>query len=246
MNDINKLNAVRHQTTLVDQVEQDLIDYFKRNNFSIGCTIPNEIELSEALGVARGVLREALSRLKMVGMIEARTRRGMIITEPSLFGPMKRAVNPSMMTDETMLDLLGFRISLELGIIEDLFLNVTQQDIDELKEIVRIAQVTEFNEYATVSEYEFHAKLYRIVGNKTIQEFQEIMHSVMQFIKEKFQTYFADIVNEIKEESHLVSHADLLELIIRKDIEGYRVALQSHFLVYRIFLARRRQQTNKL
>lgn len=236
------LNVVHHQATLVDQVEQDLIDYFKENNFSIGSTIPNEVELASALGVARGVLREALSRLKMIGMIEARTRRGMIITEPSLLGSMKRTINPYMMTDETMFDLLGFRTALELGIIDDLFEYITKEDIAELTEIVRIGQVTENNEYATVSEYEFHTKLYQIVGNKTIQEFQEIMHSVMEFIKDKFHTYFSDLATEIKKERPLVTHADLLFCLETGDKEAYRKALQGHFQVYRIFLRKRREQ----
>ena len=60
----------------------------------MGDSIPNEIELSSALGVARSVLREALSRLKMMGMIESRTRRGMILTEPFILGGMKRVVDP--------------------------------------------------------------------------------------------------------------------------------------------------------
>lgn len=239
---MRKLNVVHHQATLVDQVEQDLIDYFKENKFSIGSTIPNEIELASALGVARGVLREALSRLKMIGMVEARTRRGMIITEPSLLGPMRRTINPSMLSDETMLDLLGFRIALELGIIDDLFDYMTPEDLDELAEIVRIGEVTENNEYATRSEYEFHTKLYQIVGNSTIQEFQEIMHSVMTFIKGKFQTYFSDIVSEIKKERKLVSHADLLACLQRGDREAYREALQGHFQVYRIFLKNRKEK----
>lgn len=239
---MRKLNIVHHQATLVDQVEQDLINYFKENNFSIGSLIPNEVELASALGVARGVLREALSRLKMIGMIEARTRRGMIITEPSLLGPMRRTINPYMMTDETMLALLGFRISLELGIIDDLFEYVTPQDITELTEIVRIGEVTENNEYATVSEYQFHTKLYQIVGNKTIQEFQEIIHSVMSFIKDKFHVYFSNEIEEIKRDSFFVTHADLLACLQQGDKDAYRKALQQHFQVYRKFLKRRREQ----
>ena len=236
---MRKLTQVHHQITLVDQVESDLIRYFKDNHFTLGSTIPNEAELAAALGVARGVLREALSRLKMVGMIEARTRRGMIITEPSLLGPMRRIINPGMMTDDTMLDLLGFRIALEIGIVDELFERISQCDLDELKEIVRIAEVTENNEYATLSEYEFHAKLYQIVGNRAIEEFQEIIRSVMEYIKDRFHDYFFDISEDLRKKTKLVSHADLLAYIEKGDKEGYRCALERHFQVYRIFLRNR-------
>ena len=56
--------------TLVDQVEDKLLNYFRSQDLKVGDSIPNEIELSSALGVARSVLREALSRLKMMGMID--------------------------------------------------------------------------------------------------------------------------------------------------------------------------------
>ena len=109
--------------TLVDQVEDKLLNYFRSQDLKVGDSIPNEIELSSALGVARSVLREALSRLKMMGMIESRTRRGMILTEPFILGGMKRVVDPRIMSQESLLDLLGFRVALEIGISSDIFHN---------------------------------------------------------------------------------------------------------------------------
>ena len=64
--------------TLVDQVEDNLLTYFRTKDLRAGNAIPNEMELAAALGVARSAPREALSRLKMVGMIETRTRRGTV------------------------------------------------------------------------------------------------------------------------------------------------------------------------
>ena len=119
--------------TLVDQVEDNLLTYFRTKDLRAGDAIPNEMELAAALGVARSVLREALSRLKMVGMIETRTRRGMILTEPSILGGMKRVVDPRILSEHSLFDLLGFRIALELGICSDLFQNITPEDIVELK-----------------------------------------------------------------------------------------------------------------
>ena len=64
------LKVQGHKVTLVDQVEQSLIDYFKEKGLRPGDSLPNELELAETLGVARSVVREALSRFKMMGMIE--------------------------------------------------------------------------------------------------------------------------------------------------------------------------------
>ena len=130
---------VHSQTiTLVDQVEDRLLNYLKEKDIRTGDSIPNELELAAALGVARSVLREALSRLKMMGMIETRTRRGMILTEPTILGGMKRVVDPRILGEEALFDILGFRIALEIGICSDIFRNITPEDISELEEIVKM------------------------------------------------------------------------------------------------------------
>ena len=201
--------------TLVDQVEDSLLNYFREHDLRIGDSIPNELDLAAALGVARSVLREALSRLKMMGMIETRTRKGMILTEPSILGGMKRVVDPRILSEDSLFDILGFRIALEIGICSDLFRNITPEDIVELEEIVRLGIVFENNEYAPISEFTFHAKLYEITGNKTIRDV------------------------EMKKNGDLVTHADLLEYIKKNDEAGYRDALERHFAVYKIFMSER-------
>ena len=225
--------------TLVDQVEDSLLNYFREHDLRIGDSIPNELDLAAARGVARSVLREALSRLKMMGMIETRTRKGMILTEPSILGGMKRVVDPRILSEDSLFDILGFRIALEIGICSDLFRNITPEDIVELEEIVRLGIVFENNEYAPISEFTFHAKLYEITGNKTIREFQEIIHPVMVFVKDKFKRFLEPINVEMKKNGDLVTHADLLEYIKKNDEAGYRDALERHFAVYKIFMSER-------
>ena len=67
----------------------------------------------------------------MMGMIETRTRRGMILTEPTILGGMKRVVDPRILGEEALFDILGFRIALEMGyaaifseiLLQKIFLN---------------------------------------------------------------------------------------------------------------------------
>ena len=93
-------------TTLVDSVEESLIRFFKEQGLRPGSSIPNEAELAASLGVGRPVLREALSRFKMTGMIVSRTKKGMVLGEPSLLGGMKRCINPLLMNESTLRDIL--------------------------------------------------------------------------------------------------------------------------------------------
>lgn len=233
---MNTLKIDNHPITLVDQVEDKLLTYIKEKNLKIGDPIPNESELAAALGVARNVLREALSRLKMMGMIESRTRRGMTLKEPSILGGMKRIIDPRILSEETLFDILGFRIALEIGLCSDLFKKITTQDIEVLEEIEKMGIAFGNNEYAPISEYSFHAKLYEITGNRTISEFQSIIHPVMNFVKDKFKDLLSPINAEIEKKGELVTHADLLTFIKKKDEDGFRKALEKHFAVYKIFM----------
>jgi GntR family transcriptional repressor for pyruvate dehydrogenase complex len=238
---MDNLKIESNSTTLVDQVEDKLFSYFKQNNLKIGDAIPNEKELTEALGVSRSVTREALSRLKMVGIVDTRTRRGMVLSEPSIFGVMRRTVDPRILSESTVLDILEFRIALEIGICGELFRRIKPEDLKELEEIVKLSTMYDNNRYAPVSEYAFHSKLYNVTGNKTIAEFQNIIHPVMDYVKEKFEEFLVPINIDLRKEGKIVTHSDLLEYLNKGDEYGYRKALEMHFEVYRIFLGQRQQ-----
>lgn len=233
---LSSLKIHSTHTTLVDRVEERLIDYFKEQGLRPGSSIPPETALAAALGVGRSVLREALSRFKMTGMIESRTRRGMILAEPSILGGMKRCVNPLLMTGDTVLDILEFRIALEIGISSYIFANITPQDLAELERIVELAEVISVNRYTPASEVQFHAKLYEITGNDIVMEFQKVIHPVMVFVKDNFRNFFEPIEKELAANGELVTHKHLLEYIRHGDQAGYRRAIADHLRLYTIYL----------
>ena len=70
---INNLSG----TTLADHVEEEIIQYIKSHDLHPGDALPNEMEFSRMLGVSRNVIREAMSRLRMLGLIQTRTKRGL-------------------------------------------------------------------------------------------------------------------------------------------------------------------------
>lgn len=225
-------------TTLVDSVEESLIRYFKEQGLRPGSSIPNETELAASLGVGRAVLREALSRFKMTGMIVSRTKKGMVLDEPSLLGGMKRCVNPLLMRETTLRDILEFRIALEVGISDNIFRNLTTADIAELEEIVEMSQVIGNNKYAPVSEHRFHTKLYEITSNRIISEFQDVIYPVLDFVKEQYRDFFEPIERELTQNGELVTHRHLLDFIKQGDREGYKRAIGEHFKLYTLYLER--------
>jgi DNA-binding FadR family transcriptional regulator len=61
MNTITDLQPLSN-SSLSDQVENRLREYFVENAFEPGDSLPNELEIAERLHVSRKIVRESLSR----------------------------------------------------------------------------------------------------------------------------------------------------------------------------------------
>lgn len=124
-------------TTMADMVEVRLRDYLKKKAFKPGDALPKELELASALNVSRNVVREALSRLRMLGMIESKKKRGTFISEPDILGGFERVMDPILLDQKTLQDLFELRLVLEMGLADILFTRKTETDILELEQIVK-------------------------------------------------------------------------------------------------------------
>jgi GntR family transcriptional regulator len=67
--------------SLVDQVQEYLLDLMRNGTYKRGEKLPTEIDLAIQLGVARGTLREALNKLELNGVIQRKHGIGTFITK---------------------------------------------------------------------------------------------------------------------------------------------------------------------
>jgi len=222
--------------TLVDQVEDKIIDYIKENHLSPGDSLPNEKEFVESMGISRNVVREAMSRLRMLGLIKTRPRRGIIITEPPLLNGFKKVLDPNLLSIDTIKEMMGMRIALEIGVTDFIFANVTEKDITELEKTVSRQKAIGINNLLIEEEMLFHTKIYEIAGNKFILQFTEIMHPIFVFAKQNYESYFQPINIKLKEKNKIVMHADLLQLIKEGKKDEYQNAMKAHLQPYWEFL----------
>jgi len=227
--------------TLVDQVEDRIHEYIKINNLTKNDPIPNEKQLASSLNVSRSIIREALSRLRMLGIIESRTRKGMILQEPSIVGNLSKVVNPQLLGAESIYDLLGLRIVLEIGITELIFNNITNKDIQELEDIINVQQSLGENKLTSESELAFHSKLYEISKNQFILNFQKLILPVFSYVIENFDE-FVPFNEKFSKSRKLIKHEDLLNFLKTGDKDGYRDGIIKHFESYIEFIKEKQRK----
>src|SRR5688500_14776621 len=105
-------------SSLVDKVEANLVELLQQRKLKVGDAIPKELELAENLGVSRTVVREALMRLRMMGLIESKKKKGSVITSPDLFGILGKSMNPHILDLETLKEIFEIRLVLEIGMAD--------------------------------------------------------------------------------------------------------------------------------
>ena len=233
-----EFNKVAVKTvTLVDQVEKQILSYIVENKLTSGSEIPSELVLAGNLNVGRNVVREALSRLRMLGIVESRKHKGMVVREPDVMKCFTKVVNPYLLSKTSLLDLLDLRVSIESGITELIISNITDKDIEELESIVSRHTYQEDMKLKVENEIEFHLKLYRITGNQAIIDLLEMVLPLFSYVNEKYEDFKP--INE-KNKGKLVKHEDLIPFLIARDVDGYRKAIYNHLKAYSEYIKQNR------
>lgn len=209
--------------SLVDKVESRLVNLLQQRRLKVGDSIPKELELSEALGVSRTVIREALTRLRLMGLVETRKKKGTVITSPDVFGTLSKSMNPAILDEDTLKDIFELRLVLEIGMADLLFQRVTKEDIKELYEIVADEpQRSEYHLFNIDHEIAFHGKLYEITGNKALKKFQKMLLPVFDYV------HHSGILKKQPLLKTFVSHKGLVEILEKGDPSSFRRGMRSH------------------
>lgn len=226
----NLIESLRNIDTssLVDKVEKNLLELFVEKNFKVGDSIPKELELTAAMGVSRTVIREALLRLRMIGLIESKKHKGSVITSPDLTSILQKSLKPQIMDEDSLREIFEMRLSLEIGMADFIIQRVTPNDIAELKSIVASEpKKPQDHLFQIEQEIKFHGKLYDITGNQTLKNFQKMLLPVFDYV------HHSGLLKKHVALKNFVSHKGLVELIEKGSAEllrnGMRNHLENHF-----------------
>ena len=202
--------------TMADVVESQLREYLKKMSLKPGQSLPKETELADALGVSRNVVREALSRLRMLGMIESRRRRGMVLVSPDILQAFERVLDPPIIDESTLEDIFELRLVIEMGLADLLFVRMKPSDIEELEAIAE--NEVEHKYFQVKNEIAFHGKLYDMTGNATLKRFQIMLLPVFAYVTSHVEKSIAGKVN----------HKGLVEILKKGSKTDFKNAMYEH------------------
>jgi DNA-binding FadR family transcriptional regulator len=222
---VSKIRPVENLTQ-VDKIEISLQEYFKSENFAPGDAIPKETELAQAMRVSRTAIREALSRFKILGIIESRKNRGMIITRPDILNNMQRVMDPKLLDGETMKEIFEMRLVIEMGLADILFLRKTEASLIKLEQIVEMEEKTNNKIERLKYDVEFHSMLYEISQNETIQRFQKMLLPIFEYVNSGLH-----VKSQVQDKEY-ASHRVLINVLKNGTPEEFRNKMRKHLYNY--------------
>jgi len=207
------------QKTMADVVEVQLRDYLRKKSFKPGDPLPSEQQLAASLGVSRNVVREALSRLRMLGMVETKKKRGMVLSRPDILGSLERVLDPLIIDDNTLQDIFELRLTLEIGLADILYLRKTKKDVEELEQIAKNQKVDSGKlTFRIKNEIAFHGKIYQMTGNDTLKRFQNMLLPIFGYLVSLEKV---PIIGK-------VTHMDLVNILKNGTKEEFRQGMLQH------------------
>ena len=217
---------------LAEQAQKGILDYIASNPDIK--QLPKEQEFAEILGVSRIVVREALSSLRALGIIETRKKKGTTVVVPDVFGVINTIVSAGLLDKPTLRDLYQLRIMLEVGAADFIFMGRTEKNMKELDAIVAKEAALEEEMHKAESDeerfevakkltevdFQFHTKLFEITGNKSLIDFQHILRHLFTLYRPK-----------IKKDYHnrnIISHIDMFNVLRTGTPDSFRMAIRMH------------------
>ena len=234
--------ALQIKDTLAHELADRLRRRIQSERLGDGHLFMTEAQLAEEYEVSRTIAREAVSRLRGLGMLESRKRKGLIVRRPDPLRLLSHSL-PSLVGSQQDFDELSrLRYVIEVGAIELAVTNATDEQIEQLAALADdfelAARNNEGNEREDELELAFHGLILQMTGSPMIAGMQQVL-------TEFFQAASHDAKHTKPAEDRTVwQHHEIAAAIRDRDIDRARSMMRLHFrgLLF-CELARERIQT---
>jgi GntR family transcriptional regulator, transcriptional repressor for pyruvate dehydrogenase complex len=212
---------------LAEQVVNHINDQIASKALKSGDKLPTESSLMSQLGVSRTVVREAISRLQAMSVIETRHGIGSFVLEPR-----REALDLNVVPVSTLNDLLSaleLRISLETECAGLAAQRASERDLADIRQALdAIGAAEQASGEGASADLQFHAAIARATGNRY---FVDILTQMGTALIPRHRINSADIArSDPKAYAELVNreHEGIYDAIARRDPEGARAAMRMH------------------
>jgi len=131
----------------------------RNGRFEVGDKLPSEARLAESFGVSRGIVREAVARLKSLGLVESVQGSGLYVSRAEAL-PEFRIEPAHMMHRRELQQVFELRLELELIAVALAAARRTRRDLARLRAALdELARNLERDQPGYDPDYGFHLEI---------------------------------------------------------------------------------------
>jgi GntR family transcriptional repressor for pyruvate dehydrogenase complex len=219
-----KIKPIKRKS-LVDTVVERIRAVIVEGQLRPGDRLPTETEFAKQLQVSRTVLREAVGRLEMLGLVTVRGSRGMFVSEPGgLLNGFNLVRSALLLSPRELVKFTEFRRALECEAARCAAERATPADVDELQSLceeIRRADLPAHEAFAL--DFRFHQKLAQLTGN-------ELMQNVMEVIREFVMASIVEGAPVRRRDPEVTyrGHRSIVKAIAAHDADAAEKAMREH------------------
>jgi GntR family transcriptional regulator, transcriptional repressor for pyruvate dehydrogenase complex len=165
--------------SLTEQVATSVREMIVQSGARPGDRFCKEVQLEQKLGVSRNVVREAVSRLRALGVLDSRQGVGLIIGKPDPMGLFEQTLSNHALDSADLVALEELRYALEVGAVEIAVKRATPAHVERLaslaEEFADCSQGSSPDRTSDDVDCEFH----RTILDATQSPMLKQMHSVL-------------------------------------------------------------------
>lgn len=220
-----RFQSIAPGARLADQVADALAAEVRSGRMSEGDRLPTEAALAEQFGVSRTVVREAVSRLKSLGLLDSRQGSGVYV-RPAGVEPLRFEM-PHVASREAVIQMVELRRALEAEVAALAAERRTPEDVQRIREAIEAlhAAVAAGGNGAD-EDVRFHRAIAEAARNPfligTLQYLRQFLHGATRVTRAN-EARRADFAREVARE-----HAQIVEAIEAGDPLRAREAAKSH------------------
>jgi GntR family transcriptional repressor for pyruvate dehydrogenase complex len=158
---------VRRATT-ARRIVDDIRELIRRDRIRPGERLPTEHELARRFHASRPIVREAITTLKALGVVESRPKIGLRLLP---FDPacLFDCLGPRIETNEEISDLYELRCLLEPPMLSLVMRRATADDFERLEAMLASAPASADGDLL------FHEALWQLAGNRFVWGMRNLM-----------------------------------------------------------------------
>ncbi|GGD02017.1 FadR/GntR family transcriptional regulator [Pontibacillus salipaludis] len=201
---------------IYEEVADSLIDMLRAGDLQPGDRLDSVESLAKSFQVGRSAIREALSALRAMGLLEMRQGEGTFVKQ---FDPSRFSVPVSvafLMKQEDIKELLEVRKILEVGAVESAATHYTKEDIEAMQQALTAMEKAKGNgDLGEEADLEFHLAIAHATHNQMLIN---LMNSVSEIMMETMrETRRLWLHSEQKTTTLLEEHRTIMEAIQNRD-----------------------------